>query len=176
MPIPSGWHQRLTAFVNEWKENPHDEKYLGDQTFGQFVLTEQAASWDGFLERLNELQGSWCFQGQQEPEGVGLAIEAFDLWWYGATETGHSRLLRLADSLTPGLAFRLLCLPHLRPSRFLSLRNLPPGGSGHRVFAIRRRRRISSIQFAQDRNRFVQLHEFLLCLCSLSFQHLDRAC
>jgi hypothetical protein len=44
MPVPSNWHQRLIAFVTEWKKNPGHEQYLGDQTFGEFVLTEQATS------------------------------------------------------------------------------------------------------------------------------------
>src|ERR1700693_4862192 len=70
------------------------------------------------------------------------------------------------------LALRLLCLPHLRPPRLLSLSYFLAGGSGHSVFAVLARRRVS-IQFAQDRNSFVQLREFFLCLCSLTLQHLD---
>jgi hypothetical protein len=68
MPVPSDWSQRLKAFVIERKMNPFAEKYLGDQTFGEFVLIEQANSWDGFLGWLNELHGCWCFRGQREAE------------------------------------------------------------------------------------------------------------
>lgn len=41
---------------------------MGDNPFPRFVLTERAESWGGFIEWLNELQGSWCFRGQREAE------------------------------------------------------------------------------------------------------------
>jgi hypothetical protein len=66
MPVPPDWFQKLSAFVDTWKQNPRSDQYLGDGPFPQFVLTEQATSWDSFLEWLNELKGSWCYRGQRE--------------------------------------------------------------------------------------------------------------
>ncbi|MEP6644712.1 MAG: FRG domain-containing protein [Acidobacteriaceae bacterium] len=66
MPTPADWSEKLQAFLNTWKQNPRSDEYLGDGPFIQFVLTEQAASWDDFLIWLRELEGSWCFRGQRE--------------------------------------------------------------------------------------------------------------
>src|ERR1019366_913454 len=76
---------------------------------------------------------------------------------------------RYAGNLARSLLLACLLLQFC-PPRLLSLPYLSSGGSGHRVpLAVWGRRRIGPIQFLQDRNRFVQLHEFLLCLCSLTF-------
>jgi hypothetical protein len=68
MPVPLDWSPQLRAYVEKWKHNSRAEEYIGDQPFPRFVLTEQAASWDGFLLWLSELQGSWCFRGQREAD------------------------------------------------------------------------------------------------------------
>ncbi len=67
MPVPSDWPQSLKTYVDAWKTRPglHDD-YLGDKPFPEFVLTEQATSWDKVLRWLDELQGCWCFRGQRE--------------------------------------------------------------------------------------------------------------
>jgi len=66
MPIPHDWSKKLNVFLDEWKRNPRREAYLGDGPFDNFILTEQAESWDAFLGWLNELQDLWCFRGQRE--------------------------------------------------------------------------------------------------------------
>lgn len=101
MPVPSDWPQRLKVFVDEWKKNPHDEKYIGDQTFGEFVLTEQATSWDDFLGWLNELQGSWCFRGQREVAWwLDTSLDrAVKREWSSANSTGYDHLNREIEQL-----------------------------------------------------------------------------
>jgi hypothetical protein len=69
VPVPPDWSQGLKDFVEKWKaakEPAETERYLGDRPFHKFVLTEQAASWEDFLEWLKELEGRWCFRGQRE--------------------------------------------------------------------------------------------------------------
>ncbi len=68
MPVPSGWSQKLKQFVDEWKRNPNslDEEYWGDAPLRNFVLTEQADSWNDLLAWSSELQGSWCYRGQRK--------------------------------------------------------------------------------------------------------------
>lgn len=69
MPVPSNWCKQQREFVQKWKAETarsEQEKYLGDQPFENFVLTEPATSWQDYLEWLEELQGSWCFRGQRE--------------------------------------------------------------------------------------------------------------
>jgi FRG domain len=69
MPIPSDWSQKLSAFVERWQSNPSSsDEYLGDQPFPEFVLTEQASSWEDLLRWLDELNDSWCFRGQSQSE------------------------------------------------------------------------------------------------------------
>src|ERR1019366_10269513 len=79
---------------------------------------------------------------------------------------------RYAGNLARSLLLARLLL-HLCPPRLLSLSYLSTGGSGHSVFAnMPIRRRSCSTQFTQHRNCFVQLHQFLLNLYSLTLQHL----
>jgi hypothetical protein len=101
MSVPSDWSQKLVAFVNEWKKNPDDEKYLGDQTFGEFVLTEQATSWDGFLGWLNELQGSWGFRGQREAAWwLDTSLDrAVKREWSSADSAGYDHVNREIEQL-----------------------------------------------------------------------------
>lgn len=71
MPVPPEWSSNFATFVNDWKWKSNNgefigDEYLGDNPFSHFVLTEQAKSWDHFLQWLDELQGSWCFRGQRE--------------------------------------------------------------------------------------------------------------
>ena len=66
MPIPPDWSQRLKRFVDEWKQNPRAEQYIGDAPFPNFVLTEVANCWQDFLDWSSELQGSWFYRGQRE--------------------------------------------------------------------------------------------------------------
>jgi hypothetical protein len=68
MAVPSDWSQKLQTFVDKEKKNPIPYEYLGDGRFPKFFLTEQAMSWDGFLNWLNELNGSWCYRGQREAD------------------------------------------------------------------------------------------------------------
>jgi hypothetical protein len=65
------WTQSFTAFVSEWKRKVQSGEfigyeYVGENPFKNFVLTEEAKSWDHFLQWLDELQGPWCFRGQRE--------------------------------------------------------------------------------------------------------------
>ena len=65
------WSDRFTIFAGEWKRKSKArefiaDEYLGDNPFNNVVLTEQANAWDDFLRWIDELQGSWCFRGQQE--------------------------------------------------------------------------------------------------------------
>jgi hypothetical protein len=80
MPIPPDWSKNLREFVKDWAEatppggvvgkapagGEKYAEYAGDAPFLNFVLTEQAESWDQFLGWLNELRGSWCFRGQRD--------------------------------------------------------------------------------------------------------------
>src|ERR1700723_3343364 len=69
MPIPPDWSLNFTTFVNECKRKAADgapRELLGDKPFPNFVLTEKAESWEHFLRWVGELDGSWCFRGQQE--------------------------------------------------------------------------------------------------------------
>jgi hypothetical protein len=69
MPIPSDWSQTLRTFVERWQSHPgSSDEFLGDQPFSEFVLTEQASSWDDLLRWLEELNDSWCFRGQSQSE------------------------------------------------------------------------------------------------------------
>jgi hypothetical protein len=130
MPVPSDWHQGLIAFVNEWKKNPGHEKYLGDQTFGEFVLTEQATSWDGFLGWLNELQGSWCFRGQREAAWwLDTSLDrTVKKEWSSANSTGYYHLNREIEQL--GLLVRFQQQAHLY------VRHLPPDDDLGSWFAL----------------------------------------
>jgi len=53
MPVPTDWSDRLRDFLKGW--NIFDDAFIGDKPFSQFVLTEQASSWDEFLVWLGEL-------------------------------------------------------------------------------------------------------------------------
>jgi len=66
MPIPPDWAQKLQKFVEKLKADPN--RPLGDDPFDHFVLTEHAASWNGFLSWTNELKGEWGFRGQRDAE------------------------------------------------------------------------------------------------------------
>ena len=66
MPIPSDWSQNLRNFAQQ--QNPRE--YWVDP-FPNYVLTEEASSWEDFLLWLKELNGSWGFRGQREA-GWGL--------------------------------------------------------------------------------------------------------
>lgn len=63
----SGEHtEQLRRFLEAWKRNPNGWEYIGDNPLPNFVLTDVVSSWDGFLEWVNQLKGSWCFRGQRE--------------------------------------------------------------------------------------------------------------
>jgi hypothetical protein len=113
MPVPPDWPQRLKTFVSEWKSNPHAEKYLGDQTFGEFVLTEQAASWDEFHGWLSELHGVWCFRGQREAAWwLDTSLDrAVKREWSSADSKGYYHLDR--DIEQAGLLARFRQQAHL---------------------------------------------------------------
>jgi hypothetical protein len=130
MPVPSDWPQRIKAFVSEWKSNPRAEKYLGDQTFGEFVLTEQANSWADFLGWLNELQGSWCFRGQREAGWwLDTSLDrAVKREWSSANGSGYYHLNREIEQL--GL------LTRFRQQAHLYLRHLPPDDDLGSWFAL----------------------------------------
>ena len=69
MPVPSDFVERQQRVIAQWKLEPPGlagEQYLGDNPFHHFVLTEQAASWRGYLVWIAELTGRWCFRGQRE--------------------------------------------------------------------------------------------------------------
>lgn len=66
MPTSAEHVEQLRRFVEAWKQNPHARQYIGDNPFLNFVLTDVVSSWDGFLEWVHQLQGSWCFRGQRE--------------------------------------------------------------------------------------------------------------
>jgi hypothetical protein len=130
MPVPSDWSQRLKAFVNEWKMNPSARRYIGDQTFGEFVHTEQANSWDDFLGWLNELHGSWCFRGQREATWwLDTSLDrAVKREWSSANSTGYYHLNREIEQL--GLLARFQQQAHLY------LRHLPPDDDLGSWFAL----------------------------------------
>lgn len=67
MPIPSDWSRNLRQFV---QHNP-DPRYFDPDPFPNFVLTEEAITWEDFLLWSRELSGSWGFRGQREA-GWGL--------------------------------------------------------------------------------------------------------
>ena len=59
MPVPPDWSKNFTTFVTDWKQKSDNgeflsDEYLGDEPFDKFVLTEQAESWDHFLQWLHE--------------------------------------------------------------------------------------------------------------------------
>ena len=65
--ITSAKHtEQLRRFLEAWRRNPGGEEYIGDNPLPNFVLTDEVSSWDGFLEWVNQLRGSWCFRGQRE--------------------------------------------------------------------------------------------------------------
>jgi hypothetical protein len=64
MPTPPDWSDRLREFLKGW--NTRDDAYIGHNPFSNFVLTEEASSWDEFLAWLGELDGTWCFRGQRD--------------------------------------------------------------------------------------------------------------
>ena len=66
MPVPPDWSNQLRSYVDEWRNNPDAEEYIGDGPFENFVLIEQAESWAHFERWLDDLQGRWCFRGQRE--------------------------------------------------------------------------------------------------------------
>jgi FRG domain len=66
MPTSAEHAEQLRRFVEAWKQNPDGWEYIGDNPFPNFVLTDVVSSWDGFLEWVHQLQGSWCFRGQRE--------------------------------------------------------------------------------------------------------------
>src|ERR1019366_6485981 len=75
---------------------------------------------------------------------------------------------RYAGNLARSLLLACLLL-HLCPPRLLSLSYLPTCGSGHSMpLAVLGRCRFCARKFAQHRNCFVQLHQFLLNLYSLT--------
>jgi hypothetical protein len=92
MPVPTDWYQRFTAYVDAWKKEPTKWEYVGDGPFDNFVVTEEASSWGGFLEWLHELKGSWCFRGQRE--AWWLLNTSLDLAVTVNTNSGYFRLNR----------------------------------------------------------------------------------
>ena len=65
MPIPSDWSQNLRNIV---QQHNYCESWV---PFENYVLTEEASSWEHFLIWSKELSGSWGFRGQREA-GWGL--------------------------------------------------------------------------------------------------------
>ena len=66
MRTASDWCDRFRAFVDAMKRNSHAGEYIGDNSFHNFALTDQAESWPEFIEWASELNGTWCFRGQRE--------------------------------------------------------------------------------------------------------------
>jgi hypothetical protein len=66
MPTSAEHTEHLRRFIQAWKQNPNGWEYVGDNPLHNFVLTDVVSSWGGFLEWINQLQGSWCFRGQRE--------------------------------------------------------------------------------------------------------------
>ncbi|MGA2327982.1 MAG: FRG domain-containing protein [Bryobacteraceae bacterium] len=128
MPAPPDWAQTLRTFVAGWRSG--EDEYLGDRPFDKFVLTEHAASWEAFVEWLNELQGTWCFRGQRETEWLlhTSLDRAVRVEFPSETGSGYHHLDR--ETVGRELLFRFWQRAHHY------LRHLPPSDDLSSWFAL----------------------------------------
>lgn len=132
MPVPPDWSQKLRTCLDEWQRNSLAEKFIGDQPFGNFLLTEEASSWDDFLAWLNELQGSWCFRGQRE--AAWLLHTSLDRETLREYSSGYDHLDREVEGRELLFRFRQQAHRYLKP--------LPPDADLSSWFALMQHHRV----------------------------------
>jgi hypothetical protein len=139
MPIPHDWSRQLEECVNEGKRSSSADrlvfdKFVGDNPFYKFVLTEQASSWDDFVLWVQELSGSWCFRGQREAQWSlstsldrSVRRDIFTEYPNGITVTGHDHADRDEEGRKNLVQFR---------EEASHIRNVPSSGDLGSWFAL----------------------------------------